>query len=250
METSELQLSVVLVEPQHPGNVGATCRAMANFGVSDLRLVNPCPLDHPDAIAMAAGADQLLVEAKRFDNLRAALADTHYSFALTRRRGRLRGGRHRSSEIIEVVSRLPRDSRVALVFGREKSGLTSDEVAACSQGMSIPSETGSGSLNLAQAVVVMLYELRRGALDGTDATDHLPTHDELEPMLQQMDAVLERIGFVNQECPGASLHRLRQLIYRARPDTAELALLRSMWSQLERSVNAWPGRKRGEKRKD
>ncbi|WP_172399785.1 RNA methyltransferase [Geothermobacter hydrogeniphilus] len=237
-------LSVVLVEPQHPGNIGMVCRAMANFGISDLRLVNPCPYLHPEARKFAVAGNHLLGSARCYPDLPAALADVHLSVAATRRAGRLRGTLHPSSRLPELVGALPEGGRAALVFGREDCGLTGDEIACCGAGVRIASSEEVGSLNLAQAVMVLLYELhRRPGMVGEERD--LPEEGELQAVYAQMDDVLDRIGFTNPACPGATLTRLRQLISRARPDRAELGLLRGMWGQISESINNWPGRRRG-----
>jgi len=237
-------LSVVLVEPRHPGNIGMVCRAMANFDVTDLRLVNPCQYLHPEARKFAVAGNHLLGTARCYKDLPDALADVHLSVAATRRAGRLRGELLPSHRLPELVGELPEGARVALVFGREDCGLTGDEVACCGAGVKIASSAEVGSLNLAQAVMVLLYELhRQPGVVGEEK--ELPEEGELQAVYAQMDEVLDRIGFTNPACPGATLTRLRQLINRARPDRTELGLLRGMWSQIAESIHDWPGRRRG-----
>lgn len=240
-------LTVVLVEPQQPGNIGMVCRAMANFGVDDLRLVNPCHYLHPEARKFAVAGNHLLGSARTFADLAAALADTHLSIAATRRAGRLRGELVPSHRLRTLFAGLPLTARVALVFGREDHGLTSEELALCTAGVRIHTSEAVGSLNLAQAVLALLYELHRHPWKEIPTEDSpMPaSHGELEPMLRQMEQLLDRVGFGNPACPGASFHRLRRLFYRARPDSEEVGLLRSLWGQLWESVHDWPGRRRG-----
>lgn len=155
------RLTVVLCEPQHPGNVGATARAMANFGVVDLRLVNPCQYLHPEARKLAAHGWPLLGSATVYRDLDAALTDCSLSIATTRRSGRGRKELLDCSELLPLLGTLPPPGRAALVFGREDSGLTSAEVSNCSHAATITTSTPGegGSLNLSQAVVILLYEL-------------------------------------------------------------------------------------------
>jgi len=247
MEEHLLQrLAVILVEPQQPGNVGMVCRAMANFGVSDLRLVNPCQFLHPEARKFAVAANHLLGAARVFSDLPAALADLQLSIATTRRSGRLRGRLLDSTDLPGLVDALPAGARVGLVFGREDAGLTSSEIALCSLAATVATAHEVGSLNLSQAVLLVLYELsRKQPRFAGEGVAELPPQVELEGMFRQMEEVLTRVAFDNPSRPEAVRNRLRQLLNRARPDREEVALLRGMWSQLASSINNWPGRRRG-----
>jgi tRNA/rRNA methyltransferase len=244
------RLAVILCAPQQPGNIGATVRAMANFGVTDLRLVNPCPHLHPEARKFAVNAHPLLGTAKVYSNLPDALADCHLSIATTRRSGRLRGDLLDSSTVPKLLATLPSETRIALVFGREDSGLSSEEVALCSHAATVATTNELGSLNLAQAVLLFLYEIFRPQTQTSppsampDAV--LPQQAELQAMLGQMDAILERIAFLNPSSPEGVRNKLHQLLSRAHPDREEVALLRGMWTQLAWSINDWRGRKRGD----
>ncbi|WP_321531590.1 RNA methyltransferase [uncultured Desulfuromonas sp.] len=236
---------VVLVEPRHPGNVGAVCRAMANFGVSQLRLVKSCDPFHPDAVKFSVGARPLLGQAEHFPDLAAALADVHHSVALTRRTGRLRGNLLPLEELSQRFQSVASQSRVAFVFGREDRGLTTQEVALCSQAATIETTDETGSLNLAQAVVVTLYELsRRQDRVGIVQRDQ-PTHDQFEPLFQQLDELVHRVGYVNPSRPEVIPTMLRRLLHQAAPDVAELNQLRGLINRLSESVQDWPGRRRG-----
>ena len=244
------RLAVILVAPQQPGNIGATVRAMANFGVSELRLVNPCPHLHPEARKFAVNAHPLLGTAKVYSSLPDALADCHLSIATTRRSGRLRGDLLDSTAVPELLATLPPDAQIALVFGREDSGLSSEEVALCTHAATVATTDELGSLNLAQAVLLFLYEIFRpqhqiSQLPATTESS-LPPQAELHAMLGQMDAILEKIAFLNPSSPAGVRNKLHQLLSRARPDQEEVALLRGMWTQIAWSINDWRGRKRGE----
>lgn len=239
-------VAVVLCEPQTPGNIGSVARAMGNFGVTDLRLVKPCQYLHPEARKMAVGASHLLGEAMVFPDLGAAIADLQLTVATTRRTGRLRGHLIDSTRLPSLTGALPGGTRIGLVFGRENSGLTSEEVALCSFTATVSTSSEVGSLNLSQAVLLFLYELARQPQTTVfEVPPELPSQEELDGMFTQMNSVLARIGFLNPSRPDAVLNRLRQLISRACPDHEELALLRGMWSQLAWSINDWRGRKRG-----
>lgn len=239
-------LVVILVEPRSPGNIGMVCRAMANFGCSRLRLVNPCQHLHPEARKFAVSASELLGQAEIYSDLASALADRQCAIAATRRPGRLRGELLDLTELPAQLSGYADGSRIGLVFGREDSGLTTDEVALCSHATSI-STAAYGSLNLAQAVIVFLYELSRPstlpAATAVTPAAQLPL-GALEPLFGQMQATLERIAYLNPSAPAGVMNSLRRVLQRANLDPRELELLRGMWSQIDWSARNWQGRKR------
>ncbi len=241
-------VSVILVEPQSPGNIGMVCRAMANFGARDLRLVNPCQHLHPEARKFAVGAAPLLGEARLFASLEEALGDLPTAVAATRRGGQRRGAPLNARDLPSLAAGPAVDGRLGLVLGREDAGLTSAEVALCSHTVTIPSDPARGSLNLAQATLILLYELYVGAgpLDPPLAEQAPATLGEVEPMLGQMEQVLTRIAFLNPGQPDTVLNTLRRIFQRAALTPRELAVLRGMWSQLAWSIRDWRGRKRGE----
>ena len=238
---------VVLCEPQSPGNIGSVARAMANFGAIDLRLVTPCDHLHPDAKKFAVGAVHLLESAKIYPDLATAVSDLQISIATTRREGELRGKLIESANIhAQLLDGLTANTRLGLVFGREDSGLTSSELALCSHVATVSTSDEQGSLNLAQAVLLFLYEISRQTDKEAIKTDFdRPSQGELNGLFEQMHEVLDRIAFLNPSRPESAMHKLRQLIIRANPDRHEVALLRGMWSQLASSVNDWRGRRKG-----
>lgn len=240
-------LSIILCEPQQPGNIGSVARAMANFGVSDLRLVNPCSHLHPEAHKFAVAAKHLLGSAKIYSDLASAVADLQCTIATTRRQGRLRGNLLDSTEVPALVGNLPAGTRFGLIFGREDCGLSSQDVALCSYAATVVTTEANGSLNLAQAVLLFLYELARQPQAGqTEEGRERPEQGEVEGLFGQMERVLSRIAFLNVKKPEAVMNSLRQIHQRASLDRGELQLLRGMWSQIAWSVRDWQGRKRGE----
>lgn len=239
-------LSVILVEPRGPINIGMVARAMANFGVSELRLVNPC--DHLDLEARkyALNALPLLEEALIYPDLAAALADLHFSIATTRRLGQHRDVPLSLADVPAQLATLPAASRIGLVFGREDIGLTTAEVAACSAAATIPTDPGFASLNLAQAVILFLYELKRSPFaDTTAPAVDQPTHDDFADLFALMEETLTRCAFLNDAHPDLIMHPLRRLHLAAVRDRDDLNLLRGMWAQLGWSINNFEGRKRG-----
>lgn len=243
--TDSTGMVIILVEPQNPGNVGMACRAMKNMGLSRLRLVNPCRLDHPDAAMFAVSAKDVLERAEVFPTLAAALADTPLSVATTRRHGKYR------REIFtpdEIAVRLRADggtNNAALVFGREDSGLTTDEVALCRWQATIPTAGEYGSLNLAQAVLIFAYELFRGKGEGGFGPPReLASGSDLETLYRHMEQSLLRIGFLNPQNPAHLMRTLRRVLARAELDAREVAVLRGLMSQIDWAAAAFEGKKK------
>ncbi|GAM11501.1 tRNA (cytidine/uridine-2'-O-)-methyltransferase TrmJ [Geobacter sp. OR-1] len=237
-------LSIVLVEPQSPGNVGMVCRAMKNFGLSDLRLVNPCPIDHPEALKFAVSAKGMLASARIFGTLEEAIADCQLSVATTRRHGKYRQEIFSPGEVVARIGAGIPANRAALVFGREDSGLTTDEVALCRWQATIPTDE-FGSLNLAQAVLLFCYELHQGlsAAKVADDARQLAPPVEIEPLYAQMQATLLKIGFLKPENPSHLMRSFRRIFSRAGLDSREVAVLRGLFSQVDWATGAFLGKK-------
>jgi tRNA/rRNA methyltransferase len=236
------RVAIVLVEPQSPGNVGMVCRAMKNMGLTNLRLVKGCRTDQSDARRFAVSARDILDGAVRFDSLEEALADTVISVATTRRFGKYR------QEIVdppETVTRLRTrigDGRAALVFGREDSGLTTDELSLCRWQATIPTSEEYGSMNLAQAVLIFCYELSRGLSGGiSTAQRELAGAAEMESLYRHMEKTLLRIGFLDPLNPAHLMRTLRRIFSRAELDARDVSVLRGMMSQVDWAADAARG---------
>jgi len=238
---------VVLVEPRTPGNIGMVARAMANFGATELRLVNPCDYLAEAARRLAVDAVGHLESARVFPDLAAALGDCERSVAASRRSGKRRGAAIDVSQVARLCLQGPKLQRLALVFGREDAGLTSGEVACCTHTAAIATPGFLGSLNLAQAVLIFLYELSRSGMSG-GSTGEVPTHDDFAPLFAQLARVLDRIAFLNPHRPEHVLTPLRRMLARGIATRHELELMRGIWSRLEESINDWRGRRRGDEK--
>jgi tRNA/rRNA methyltransferase len=228
------RIAIVLVEPQSPGNVGMTCRAMKNMGLTNLRLVKGCRTDESDARRFAVSARDVLDGAVRFDSLEEALADTVISVATTRRFGKYR---QEIMDPVETVAKLRSrigDGRAALVFGREDSGLTTDELSLCRWQATIPTSEEYGSMNLAQAVLIFCYELSRGLSEGVDPPQReMAGAADMESLYRHMEKTLLRIGFLDPLNPAHLMRSLRRIFSRAELDAREVAVLRGMMSQMD-----------------
>lgn len=238
------RLTIVLVEPQIPANIGMVCRAMANFDVDRLRLVNPCDYRDPMASRLAVAAAPLLDSAQCFDSLEEALADMQLTVAATRRSGRHRGELQELSSFAATTTQSTGDIDMALVFGREDSGLTREEVELCQHAVSVNTASSLGSLNLAQAVLLFLYELSSPPPTAV-TTRRYPRHAEINAFCSEVETLLQRIAFLNPQRPDAIMQPLKRMLARANPDHDEFNLLRGMFSHLAASANDWRGKRRG-----
>lgn len=238
------KIAIILVEPQNPGNIGMVCRAMKNMGLADLRLVNPCPHIHPEAHKFAVSAKELLHSATVFPSLLAALADSPLSVATTRRHGKYRQEIFSPMEVVQKILPELGSHRAAIVFGREDSGLTTDELSLCRWHATIPSSDEYGSLNLAQAVLIFCYEIFKAGGDFFPVREReIAGVEETEDLLEHMERSLLRIGFLNPQNPAHIMRTFRRLIARAEPDSREVAMLQGMMSQIDWATGDFSGRK-------
>jgi TrmH family RNA methyltransferase len=228
------RIRVVLVEPQHPGNVGATARAMKTMGLGDLALVRPEKFPHKDATDMAVGAADLLERAQVFSNLRTAVADCAYVVGSS---ARLRSLPHNTTTPRELAPRLARDirGRIALLFGSERVGLSNEDLESCHELVSVPADPAFRVLNLAAAVQILCYELRLAAepaLRGAPGRQPVD-HNEMELFFQHLERVLVHIRFLNPDHPRQLMRRLKRMYARAAPDENEMNILRGILAAME-----------------
>jgi tRNA/rRNA methyltransferase len=229
----------ILVEPSHAGNIGSAARALAVMGLSNLRVVSPRQIDfaeHPEAIAFASGATQLLAQVQCFSSLDAALADTHLAIAVSA------AGREFTATPVKpkvavrgALGQAPTE-RVAWVFGTERTGLSIEQAQRCQWLCSIESNPQYGSLNLAQAVQVMAYELRQGLLQDHPATEPVQSQSrrgfanlaQIEGLMQHLETTLVDIGYLDPAQPKRLMPRLRRLFARTRLEQEEIDILRGI----------------------
>jgi len=234
---NEEKLVVVLVEPQGELNVGSVARAMLNFGVSELRLVNPVA-DHlsRDARLMAVKAAPVLESAKCYSSLNDALADCAVSIGTTRRFGQYRDRFKYPDEAAQILVPIARQQVSALVFGREDKGLLTSELDLCQHLITIPTNDELPSMNLAQSVVLCLYEVNkvRGAIDGHEHDlQTLAVNAELESMIQHMKQSMTNIGYLNQDNPDHILRSFRKILGRSELNSREVNILRGLFNQID-----------------
>ncbi len=252
------RLRIVLVGTQHPGNIGSAARAMKTMGFSRLVLVAPQRFPDPDAYALAAGANDVLEAAVRVETLAEAVADCRLVLGCTARSRRIaldelspRQGAARSTATAMA------GGEVAVVFGRERTGLENEELQLCHAAIHIPANPDYSSLNLAAAVQVLAYELRlamtqdAAVLATTPVAGHrereirdepLATHAELEGFFLQLADTLDAIDFHKGRTPAAAMRKFRRLFLRAELDARDVRLLRGMLADAKRMADIADGR--------
>lgn len=231
------QLHIVLVEPQGAANVGGVARAMMNFGFSSLRLVRP-RMDHlaPAARHMAVSAVDLLERAEIHDTLASALADSHHAIGTTRRFGKYREDFLLPGQAAAVVAGLADETVAALVFGREDSGLTTDELDLCQGLLTIPTHASLASMNLTQAVTVCLYEASM-ALASSPAvpgkSEEPAVGERIEAMFVHMRQTLLAAGFLDPQNPDHLVRTFRRMFGRSGLSEREVRILHGVWSRID-----------------
>ncbi|NPT45322.1 TrmJ/YjtD family RNA methyltransferase [Paraburkholderia sp. 1N] len=238
----------VLVEPSHPGNVGAAARALKTMGFSRLVLVSP-RVPHvqsdPEAIAMASGADDVLASAHVVSTLADALSGVHWSIALTARLREYGPPQWTPRAAAGAAREQAVRGEIALVFGNERTGLSNEDVERCSALAHIPANPAYSSLNLAQAVQVLAYELRTAYLSDGEATPAMPAaaqvsagqgepvgaraaSDEIESMYTHLESALVALEFLDPANPKKLMSRLRRLFARSGLEREEVNIVRGI----------------------
>jgi len=227
------RVRIVLINTTHPGNIGATARAMKVMGLASLHLVTPKIYPHAEATARASGADDVLQRAQLHDSLESALGGCGLVLGTSARLRSLPlplldARRAAGQALAESV-----EHEVALLFGRERYGLTNEEMQRCHFLVNIPSNPEYSSLNIAQAVQIMAYELRVAAQGF--AGIEIPPPDwqpvdgvQMERFFEHLEQTLLDVEFLNPRQPRKLMARLRRLFNRARPDQNEINILRGI----------------------
>jgi TrmH family RNA methyltransferase len=225
-------IRIVLVETSHPGNIGAVARAMKNMCMSELYLVSPKIFPSADATSRASGADDILASAVVCDTLQEAIADCHMVVGASARSRTITVPDESPRDCAERLAVDAQDKEIAILFGRENSGLKNHELDLCQTLLSIPSNPKYSSLNLGAAVQVVCYELMVAAqlnTPGPKAVETpLATSEQMESFYDHLYQALEEIGFINPEKSTSIMRRLRRVYHRAALDTKEIDILRGI----------------------
>jgi len=238
-------IRIVLINTSHPGNIGAVARAMKTMYLSHLVLVEPKHYPHADASARASGADDVLAAARVCDTLAEAIDDCGLVLGASARLRRLSWPILDPRECARVVLERAIKNKIAIVFGREHSGLSNEELSHCHYLVNIPSNSEYGSLNLAAAVQIIAYELVQSSTQkmgsNSESTLHkksdelLAEASEMQGFYQHLYETLLEIQFLAADNPGKMMNRLRRLFNRAQPNKIEINILRGILTAVKKN---------------
>lgn len=231
-------VSFVLVETMESGNIGASARALKNLGFSRLELIRPAEFPSKEAGWFAHGAEDILKRARVCSELTAALHEKSVVIGTTRRPGKKRGLVYPVREAAKRIRDLSKQNRIALLFGREDRGLTNEETAACSFMIRIPAAPAHPSFNLAQAVLLVAYELSYG--DHTvESAPAVISNEEFGSLFERLKKIMAIAGYKAKGIRHTEEHimtHLKRLIARTGITEQEARMLHGIISQLEEGL--------------
>ena len=233
------EVRIVLVEPSHPGNIGGAARAMKTMGLDALYLVRPGRFPDPQADWRASQAVDVVAGAVVVDSIDEAIGDCALAIGTSTRERRIPWPQADAAEVAAQLVSGGYEQPVAILFGRETSGLTNEELQRCQLHLTIPANPAYPSLNLAMAVQVVCYELwkaRAGAAPPAPSDRRLATVAEMEAFFAHLETALLDVGFLNPKAPRQVMTRLRRLFGRVGLDETELGMMRGMLSQIEQTA--------------
>ncbi|MCP3925771.1 MAG: RNA methyltransferase [Desulfobacterales bacterium] len=227
---------VVLNEPQGDLNVGSVCRAMMNFGLRNLIFVNPYA-DHLglQARKMALKSEFLLDNALVFDDLETALSDFNIAIGTSVRHGKYRKDFFTPDTASEYIFNRFEDNKIALVFGREDSGLSTNDLDLCQHFITIPTDEKFTSMNLSHSVTVVLYEISKIINNGSYNLKRkkLAENSEVENLFDHMKKTLSEIEFLDPQNPDHIMRTFRKIYGRSELDKREVSILHGLMSKIE-----------------
>ncbi len=227
-------IQVVLSHTSHPGNIGATARAMKTMALSSLVLVNPKDFPHADATARASGADDLLATARVYNDIDTAVANCRLVIGASARSRSIPCPVISPAECARLACAASQTGKVGILFGCEQSGLSNEEIDRCHKLVQIPTNPDYSSLNLAAAVQIICYEIHVAAHADSIVAEldeqSMVSAAEMERFYQHLQDTLIELDFLDPANPRHLMRRLRRLFNRARPDENEVNILRGMLS--------------------
>ena len=238
------KINIVLVETSHPGNIGASARAIKNMGIKKLSLVGPKEFPHETAYYRAKAAKDILDSAKEFKTLEEAISGSSLVIGTSARNRKVPWPLMTPKESCKKLASVISDSNntVSVIFGREDRGLTNDELSLCSHHVFIPTDDEYSSLNLAQAVQVMSYELRMTLLDRLDLTSEqnwdvpLAETQEITNLINHFDQLMKEVDFYDEENPRQLLTRVKRFFRRSEIDHMESNIFRGLFAAIQKKL--------------
>ncbi len=241
------RVRMVMVEPTHPGNIGAAARALKNMGLRQLVLVNPERFPASEARFRAVAAVDVVDGARVVDGIGPAVDDCTLVIGASARDRRVPWPMVNGREAAErILTEVASGGTAAVLFGRESSGLTNEELARCQLHLHVPTDPGYASLNVAMAMQIVAYEIRQTWLDAgarmPEAAWDRPWANAaaVEGLLEHLSEVLDLVQFYDRREPGQVMLRLRRLFFRTRLDQVEVNILRGLLTNMQRKVGT-PG---------
>lgn len=233
-------VKIVLVGTTHPGNIGAAARAMKNMGIKSLSLVQPKEFPSDIAIYRSKAAKDILEHAQVFNTLEEAISDCELVIGTSARGRKVPWPILNPKEAAEEVSRSSSHHKIAIIFGREDRGLTNEELGLCNLHVNIPTDPDYSSLNLAQAVQILVYEIRQAILGEQEDKDYwdveLANNDQTELLINHMDELMQQVEFYDVDNPRKLLLRVRRFFKRSRIDVMETNIFRGLFATIQKKL--------------
>ena len=233
-------VKIVLVGTTHPGNIGAAARAMKNMGFRHLSLVKPKEFPSDVATYRSKAAKDILENALIFNNLQEAVVDCELVIGTSARDRKVPWPILSPKESAEEVSKSLKIHKIAIVFGREDRGLTNEELGLCNYHVHIPTDPEYSSLNLSQAVQILVYEIRMAVLSGDENQDYwdieLANNNQTEMLIQHMDELMQEVDFYDVDNPRKLLLRVRRFFKRSRIDVMETNIFRGLFATIQKKL--------------
>ena len=234
-------VKVVLVGTTHPGNIGATARAMKNMGILDLALVEPKEFPSDVATFRSKAAKDILEKASVHRSLAEAVSECELVVGTSARGRTVPWPVLNPREAAEEMHKSSRNGKVAIVFGREDRGLTNEELGLCNFHVHIPSDPEYSSLNLSQAVQILAYEIRLSYLQDRHVNEEywdveLANNEQTERLINHMDELMQEVDFYDVENPRKLLVRVRRFFKRSKIDIMEANIFRGLFASIQKKL--------------
>lgn len=227
-------IAIILVRPKFPENIGSVARAMKNMAMRRMVIVNGSSPLHVNAYKLASGAEDILERAEEAPTLREAVSEMGCVVGTTSRGGKERSPDLTPETLAKKLVPLSQKNLIGVAFGSEKEGLTNDELGLCHLCVRIPSAESFSTLNVAQAVMVVCYELFKTSHEIPKKEVRLARAEQLEKMFGHMEKTLIRTEFLDAKHPKRIMRALRRLFGRCQMDEREVQILQGIWSQMDR----------------